>query len=90
MSKDNLPEGFSFQFGPKIQQESQTDIFLKTATSPTFPLLHIKIKKDDSMEDADLQALVSPKLYELVKHHYLLMMYCFTLRVLSARLGVMI
>ncbi|MCV0366305.1 MAG: hypothetical protein K5798_03440 [Nitrosopumilus sp.] len=67
MSQGNLPEGFSLKFGSNPPTESRTDYFLKTATSPTFPFIHIKLKKNDSKNDADLEAAVSPKLYELIK-----------------------
>ena len=66
MLKDNIHEGFSFNFGSN-PKESQTATFLKTATSPNFPFLHIKIKKDESKMDTNLEVAVNPKLYELIK-----------------------
>ncbi len=67
MSLGNLPEGFSLKFGANSPSSSVTDIFLKTATTPTFPFLHIKLKKNDSSDDTNLEASVNPKLYELIK-----------------------
>lgn len=67
MSQGNLPEGFSLKFGSNPPAESRTDFFLKTATSPTFPFLHIKLKKNDSADDTNLEVSVNPKVYELIK-----------------------
>lgn len=67
MSQSNLPEGFSLKFGANSSTESKTDYFLKTATTPTFPFLHIKLKKNDSIDDTSFEASVSPKLYELIR-----------------------
>ena len=67
MSQGKLPEGFSLQFGSSSPEQSSTDLFLKTATIPTYPFLHIKLKKNDSADDTNLEVSVSPKLYEYIR-----------------------
>ncbi len=60
-------EEFSFEFESSSPRESKTGMFLKTATIPTFPFLHITLKKDETNESGDLELSVNPKVYELIK-----------------------
>lgn len=56
------------KFGAGIKpKESVSDLFLKTATNPVFPFLHIKIKPDEEKEDGHIDLKVNPKVYELIK-----------------------
>ncbi len=67
MSQSKSPEGFSLQFGSRSPEQSSTDLFLKTATTPTYPFLRIKLKKSASVDDTNLEVSVSSKLYEYTR-----------------------
>lgn len=63
-----LPEGFSLKFGAGSRpKESISDLFFKTATSPVFPFLHIKIVSDEERNDSHVEIKVTPEIYDLFK-----------------------
>lgn len=67
MSIKTLPEGFSFKFGSEGKKESVNDLFLKTATTPTFPFLRLKLKAESVSEDFSFDLHLDKKIYDFMK-----------------------
>lgn len=68
MQAKQTPDGFSLQFGtgpPPL--ESANELFLKTATSPTFPFMHVRITEDETAEDVTVNIRVNKKIHEFLK-----------------------
>ncbi len=68
MSAEQTPDGFSLQLGTGLHpKESTSELFLKTATNPTFPFLHMKIIEDETIGDVSIDIKVNKKIYEFLK-----------------------
>lgn len=69
MPVEKLPDGFSFQFGQGGPvNESINELFLKTASNPTFPFLNVKIIPDENQDDCVVEIKVNKQVYELIKN----------------------
>ena len=63
-----VPEGFSLSFGAgSSPNESVSDLFLRTAISPTFPFLHVKLIPDDDSQNGVVEVKVSKQIYDFLK-----------------------
>ncbi len=69
MAVEKLPDGFSFQFGAGgPANESINELFLRTASTPTFPFLNVKIVPDDNQEDSVVEIKVNKQVYEFIRN----------------------
>jgi len=65
---EKIPEGFSLSFGAgSTTKESVGDMFLRTATNPTFPFLHVKIIQGDNSQNNSLEIKVTKQIYDFLK-----------------------
>jgi len=68
VAQPRLPEGVSFSFESKIEQEKLMDALLANAHAPTFPFIKLQLKSDESANNNEFEVRIPPLVHKHIKN----------------------